>query len=146
MKKIYSNEYWELVRQNIMGDTKMTATMKKITTKGPMSLQGLSFNIPLFNAKTQMYRCDEVKDTTIGVSGNKNYTLYFSWIPTSYSVPEKLEININIPVNSSSILLTIDEINGKGHKYNLRKNAYLKTKISSLASIREIFKSEAEKM
>lgn len=120
--------------------------MKKINKLQPSILIGMEFLIPLFMAKTQMYRCDEVKDTTIGVSGNKNYTLYFSWIPTSYSVPKKIEININIPDNSSSILLTIDEINDKGHKYNLRKNAYLKDKISSLASIREIFKSEAEKM
>ena len=67
MKKVYTNEYWDLVRQHLMGDTKMTATMKKMTTKGPISLKGLNFLIPLFCANTQYYVCDEVKETTNGL-------------------------------------------------------------------------------
>lgn len=121
--------------------------MKKMTTKGPMSLKGLDFLIPLFCAKAQYYRCDEVKETTHGsYLDYKNYTLYFSWIPTSYSVPEKLEVEINIPNNSSNVLVILTEITKSGKKLPVTKDSVLKKKLNSLSSIREMLVSVASKM
>ena len=121
--------------------------MKKMTTKGPMSLKGLDFLIPLFCAKAQYYRCDEVKETTNGVGVDwKNYTLYFSWIPTSYSVPEKLEVEINIPNNSPNVLVILTEITKSGKKLPVTKDSVLKKKLNSLSSIREMLVSVASKM
>lgn len=147
MKKVYTDEYWELVRQRLMGDTKTTSTMKKMITKGPMSLKGLKFNIPLFCANGQYYLCDEVKETTSGTNvDHKNYTLYFSWIPTSYNVPEKVEVEIYIPNNSPNTLVQMFEITDTGKKLNLIKNSVMKSKLNSLSSIREIFQLTALKM
>ena len=33
MKKVYTDEYWELVRQHLMGDTNTNITMRKIRKK-----------------------------------------------------------------------------------------------------------------
>ena len=105
------------------------------------------FNIPLFCAHTQHYFCDEVKETTNGVNVDyKNYTLYFSWIPTSYNVPEKVEVQIYIPNNSPNVLVQMFEITDKGKKLNLTKDSIMKTKLNSLSSIREILVSVASKM
>lgn len=121
--------------------------MKKLTKKNPTYLKGLEFNIPLFSANGQYYRCDEVKETTNGVGVDwKNYTLYFSWIPTSYSVPEKLEVEINIPNNSSNVLVILTEITKSGKKLPVTKDSVLKKKLNSLSSIREMLVSVASKM
>ena len=48
MKKVYTDEYWELVRQHLMGDTNTNITMRKIRKKNPQYLVGIKFNIPLF--------------------------------------------------------------------------------------------------
>lgn len=121
--------------------------MRKLTKKNPTYLKGMKFLIPLFCAKQQYYLCDEVKETTSRVGVDyKNYTLYFSWIPTSYNVPEKVEVEIYIPNNSPNTLIQIFEINDSGRKLNLTKDSVMKTKLNSLSSIREIFELTASKM
>lgn len=121
--------------------------MKKLTKKNPTYLKGLEFNIPLFSANSQFYRCDEVKETTSGVNvDHKNYTLSFSWIPTSYNVPEKVEVEIYIPDNSPNVLVQMFEITDSGKKLNLTKDSFMKSKLNYLSSIREIFQSTALKM
>lgn len=121
--------------------------MKKLTKKNPKYLKGLEFNIPLFSAATQDYICDEVKETTNGVNvDHKNYTLYFSWIPTTYNVPEKVEVEFYIPNNSPNVLVQMFEITDTGKKLNLTKDSVMKSKLNSLNSLREVFQSTALKM
>ena len=121
--------------------------MKKLTKKNPTYLKGLKFNIPLFCANGQYYLCDEVKETTNGVGvAHKIYTLYFSWIPTTYNVPEKVEVEFYIPNNSPNVLVQMFEITDTGKKLNLTKDSFLKNKLNSLSSIREIFELTASKM
>jgi hypothetical protein len=69
--------------------------MKKIKQVGPIMLVNKVFTIPLFNAATQQYVCTEV--TELGSSTHsKTYGLYFKWLPTTYSVPEILRMDIEI--------------------------------------------------
>lgn len=121
--------------------------MKKLTKKNPTYLKGLKFNIPLFCANGQYYLCDEVKETTNGIGvAHKIYTLYFSWIPTTYNVPEKVEVEFYIPNNSPNVLVQMFEITDTGKKLNLTKDSVMKSKLNSLNSLREVFQSTALKM
>lgn len=147
MKKVYTDGYWELVRQHLMGDTKTTATMKQMTKKGPTFLVGIEFNIPLYNAMRQTYICNEVKETTHGsYLDHKEYIISFNWIPTSYSVPEKIEMLLFIPNHGDTSLLTISEITNKGNKFELVKKTWKKEKLNTLNSLKEIFVLTAEKL
>ncbi len=123
--------------------------MRKLTKYSPNVLVGMEFNIPLFNAKTQMYRCSEVKETTSGVNvDHKNYTLYFSWIPTSYNVPELIEVEIYIPDSSPNTLVQFFEIKDKqtGRRWNLTKHTWMKKDLNSLSGIRKILEQTPLKM
>jgi hypothetical protein len=121
--------------------------MKKLTKKNPKYLKGLEFNIPLFSAANQDYICDEVKETTNGVNvDHKNYTLYFSWIPSTYNVPEKIEVEIYIPNNSPNTLIQLFEITDKGKRLNLTKHTWMKKDLNSLSGIRKILEQTPLKM
>ncbi len=72
--------------------------MKKIFPKkerGPMMLMDRVFTIPLFQANTQQYVCTEVAELSSDAN-SKTYGLYFKWLPTTYSVPEILRMDIEI--------------------------------------------------
>jgi hypothetical protein len=121
--------------------------MKKLTKKNPTYLKGLEFNIPLFSANSQFYRCDEVKETTHGsYLDHKNYTLSFSWIPTSFSVPEKIEVEIYIPNSSPNTLIQMFEITDSGKKLNLTKHTWMKKDLNSLSGIRKILQETPLKL
>jgi hypothetical protein len=69
--------------------------IKPLKQRGPMMLMDRVFTIPLFHANTQQYVCTEV--TELGSSTHsKTYGLYFKWLPTSFSVPEILRLDIEI--------------------------------------------------
>ena len=72
--------------------------MKKIFPKkerGPMMLVDRVFTIPIFHANTQQYVCTEVAELDSSTH-SKTYGLYFKWLPTTYSVPEILRLDIEI--------------------------------------------------
>jgi|LakMenEpi03Aug12_release.lakeMendotaPanAssembly.Ray.scaffolds.fasta_scaffold1516928_1 hypothetical protein len=72
--------------------------MKKIFPKkerGPMMLMDRVFTIPLFQANTQQYVCTKVAELSSDAN-SKTYGLYFKWLPTTYSVPEILRMDIEI--------------------------------------------------
>jgi hypothetical protein len=96
MKKVYTDEYWELVRQHLMGDTNTNITMRKITNKSPNRLIDMEFNIPLFNADTQMYLCTNVDEVFTSGEG-KDYNISLSEVKQKYSVPERIDISLFIP-------------------------------------------------
>jgi hypothetical protein len=105
--------------------------MRKLTKYSPNVLVGMEFNIPLFNAKTQMYRCSEVKETTHG----------------SY-VPELIEVEIYIPDSSPNTLVQFFEIKDKqtGKRWNLTKHTWMKKDLNSLSGIRKILEQTPLKM
>jgi hypothetical protein len=69
--------------------------MKKIKQVGPIMLVNKVFTIPLFSAAHQQYVCTEVADLGVDTT-SKRYGIYFKWLPTTYSVPEILRMDIEI--------------------------------------------------
>lgn len=117
--------------------------MKNITTKGPKFLIGLEFNIPLFNAKGQMYKCinvDEIKNDSI----EKMYSLEFDEIAVAYSVPKTIKLELLIPNNTTRIGATLyDTENGK--RWKLSDRTFDVKDIQTIAGIKEILIELANK-
>jgi hypothetical protein len=64
--------------------------------KNPQFLKGIEFNIPLFNAETQMYVCTDVNEMAL-TPGGKDYLISLSEVKQSYSVPERITVSLFIP-------------------------------------------------
>lgn len=86
--------------------------MKKINTLSPKILIGMEFNIPLFQAKKQLYRCTDIADaSSISMnSDEKCYMMELEEIPMGYSVPDKLRINIIISKSTGVVGITLFEV------------------------------------
>ena len=69
--------------------------MKQIKQRGPMMLMDKVFTIPLFSAEHQQYVCTEVAELGLDTT-SKRYGIYFKWLPSTYSVPEELRMDIEI--------------------------------------------------
>jgi hypothetical protein len=69
--------------------------MKKIKQVGPIMLVNKVFTIPLFSAAHQQYVCTEVAELGT-TTHSKTYGIYFKWLPSTYSVPEVLRMDIEI--------------------------------------------------
>ena len=77
-------------------------SIKKMS-RDPIMLVDKVFEIPLFAATGQQYICTEVAD--LGVDArSKRYGVYLKWLPTSYSVPEVLRMDIEIFSSSNSLV------------------------------------------
>ena len=70
--------------------------MRKMTKKNPQFLKGIEFNIPLFNAEKQMYKCLSVEEIDSTPEG-KDYNISLSEVKQSYSVPERITVSLFIP-------------------------------------------------
>jgi hypothetical protein len=111
--------------------------MKQIKQRGPMMLMDKVFNIPLFSANTQEYICTEVAD--LGSDGlSKTYGLYFKWLPTSYSVPEVIRMDITLQTGSNHIEVQLFEKRNSGDYIPLYHRGYNKERISSVANIQNM--------
>jgi len=111
--------------------------MRQIKQRGPMMLIDKVFNIPLFSANTQEYICTEVVD--LGSDGlSKTYGLYFKWLPTSYSVPEVIRIDITVNTGSNHIGVQLFEKRNSGNYIPLFNRGYDKQRISSVANIQSM--------
>jgi len=64
--------------------------------RGPMMLMDKIFIIPLFSANTQRYVCTNVADLGSLTGTDKRYGVYFKWVPSTYSVPEILRMDIEL--------------------------------------------------
>ena len=69
--------------------------MKEIKQRGPMMLVDKVFTIPVFAAYKQQYVCTEVAELGVDAT-SKKYGIYFKWLPSTYSVPEILRMDIEI--------------------------------------------------
>jgi hypothetical protein len=121
--------------------------MRKMTKKNPQFLKGIEFNIPLFNAETQMYLCTNIE--WIKISEGKDYKISLSEVKQNYSVPEKIVIDLFIPhtdANGEPANVNIFEVRPMNRRVPLTKVMVTKSKLSSLAGLKEVFYNMAKSM
>ena len=121
--------------------------MRKITNKSPNRLIDMEFNIPLFNAATQMYVCTDVSEIASS-PGGKDYTISLSEVKQNYAVPERINIDMFIPTtdaNGEPAHVTMNEVRTKGDVV-LTKVMVTKSKLSSLVGLKEVFYNMAKTM
>jgi hypothetical protein len=147
MKKVYTDEYWELVRQHLMGDTNTNMNKwPKIKKKNPQFLKGIEFNIPLFNAETQRYLCTNVDEVSTSGEG-KDYNISLSEVKQKYSVPERIDISLFIPhtdANGETANANMAEVRPDNRNLSLAKAKTSKQNISSLGGIKQLFHKMAK--
>ena len=120
--------------------------MRKITDKSPNRLIDREFNIPLFNAETQMYKCIDVSEIASS-PGGKDYTISLSEVKQKYSVPERINIDLFIPTNDGELVsLHMVEVDPKRGDIKLTQTLTAKEHISSLVGLKEVFYNMAKKM
>ena len=120
--------------------------MKKLTKKGPQYLVNIEFNIPLFNAEKQMYKCIRVEEVTSGTT-SKTYMLSLSEVKQSYSVPERIDVALLIPTtdaNGELAHLHMVEVDPKRGNLALAKTTTQKQNISSLGGIKKLLYNMAK--
>jgi hypothetical protein len=120
--------------------------MRKMTKKSPNSLIDMEFNIPLFNAATQMYVCTDVSEIASS-PGGKDYTISLSEVKQNYSVPERITIDLFIPTtdaNGEPAHVHMIEPRPKGRDVVLTKVMVTKSKLSSLGGLKKVFYNMAK--
>ena len=122
--------------------------MRKMTKKSPNRLIDMEFNIPLFNAATQMYVCTDVSEIASS-PGGKDYTISLSEVKQNYSVPERITIDLFIPTtdaNGEPAHVHMIEPRPKGRDVVLTKVMVTKSKLSSLGGLKKVFYNMAKTM
>jgi hypothetical protein len=121
--------------------------MRKITNKSPNRLIDMEFNIPIFNADTQMYLCTDVSEIASS-PGGKDYTISFSEIKQKYAVPQRINIDMFIPIDGNGGLahVTMNEIRPKGNDIKLGQTLTPKENITTLEGLKKVFYEMAKKM
>ena len=115
--------------------------------RGPVMLIDREFNIPLFNAETQMYTCIDVSEIATS-PGGKDYNISLSEVKQNYSVPERVDINLFIPSDGNGGLahITINEIRPNGNDIKLAQTLTPKENITTLEGLKKVFYEMAKKM
>ena len=120
--------------------------MRKITNKSPNRLIDMEFNIPIFAADKQMYLCIDVSEIASS-PGGKDYNIMLSEVKgLNYSVPERIDISLFIPhtdANGEPAHVIMNEVRPKGDIV-LTKVMVTKSKLSSLAGLKEVFYNMAK--
>lgn len=122
--------------------------MRKITDKSPNRLIDREFNIPIFNADTQMYKCIDVSEIAWSPSG-KDYTISLSEIKQKYSVPERINIDLFIPTTDANGELAhvhMVEVDPKRGDLPLSNTMTPKANITTLEGLKKVFYEMAKKM
>ena len=117
----------------------------KIKKKNPQFLKGIEFNIPVFNAETQMYLCTNVE--WIKTLEGKDYNISLSEVKQNYSVPEKIIVSLFIPhtdANGEPANVNMFEVRPNNRNLPLTKVMVTKSKLSSLAGLKEVFYNMAK--
>lgn len=107
--------------------------------RGPVMLVDKVFTIPVFAALTQEYICTEV--APLGIDANsKKYGVYFKWLPSSYSVPEVIRIDITLTQQTNQIEVQLFEKKNSGNYIPLYHRSYDGDRISSVTKIQDMIK------
>ena len=107
--------------------------MKKINTLNPGILNGMEFNIPVFAANNQMYRCKTIEQHN--QNPWKEYHMFFKYVPMAYQVPDEIKIILRI---QNEISVELFEIRNDKDLYLIR-NVVNPNKISTLKKLKETF-------
>lgn len=116
--------------------------------RGPVMLIDREFNIPLFNAEKQMYLCTNVDEVSTTSEG-KAYKISLSEVKQSYSVPEKIVIDLFIPhtdANGEPANVNMSEVRPTSRNLPLTKVMVTKSKLSSLGGLKKVFYNMAKSM
>jgi hypothetical protein len=122
--------------------------MKKIRKKNPQFLKGIEFNIPIFNAETQMYVCTSVDEIAL-TPGGKDYLISLSEVKQNYSVPEKITVSLFIPhtdANGEPAHVDMLELRPNNRTLPLTKVMVTKSKLSSLGGLKKVLYNMAKTM
>ena len=121
--------------------------MRKIINKSPNRLVDMEFNIPLYNAETQMYLCIDVSEIATS-PGGKDYNISLSEVKQNYSVPERVDINLFIPSDGNGGLahVTINEIRTNGRDIKLAQTLTPKENITTLEGLKKVFYEMGKRM
>lgn len=107
--------------------------MKKINKLQPEIMVGMEFNIPMFAADNQMFRCLGINQLHQNIW--KEYEMVFRYIPMSYSVPENIKIIIRF---KGEIAIELYEI--KAHKDVFLMHSVVDTNhINTLKGLKQTF-------
>ena len=120
--------------------------MRKMTKKNPNSLIDMEFNIPIFAADKQMYLCIDVSEIASS-PGGKDYNIMLSEVKgLNYSVPERLDINLFIPIDGNGGLahVTMNEIRTNGRDIKLAQTLTPKENITTLEGLKKVFHKMAK--
>ena len=120
--------------------------MKKIKKKNPQFLKGIEFNIPLFAAEKQMYKCLSVEEIDSTPEG-KDYNISLSEVKQSYSVPERVDISLFIPhtdANGEPAHVNMLELRENNRTLPLTKVMVTKSKLSSLGGLKKVLYNMAK--
>ncbi len=154
MKKIFEGmtppQIWEYIKNLPIEEREkllFEEDMKKMTKKGPQYLVGIEFNIPLFAADKQMYRCIDVSEIATS-PGGKDYNIMLSEIKTlNYNVPERVDINLFVPVDGGGMVrMHMVEVHPERGDLPLSNTITLKENISSLGKLKGIFYNMGKKI
>jgi len=114
----------------------------------PVMLIDREFNIPVFNADTQMYLCTDVSEIESS-PGGKDYTISLSEVKQKYAVPERINIDLFIPTTDANGELAhvhMVEPTPKRGDIELASVMVNKSKLSSLAGLKEVLYNMAKTM
>ena len=156
MKKVFEGmtppQIWEYIKNLPIEEREkllFEEDMKKMTKKGPQHLVGIEFNIPLFAADKQMYRCIDVSEIATS-PGGKDYNIMLSEVKgLNYSVPERVDVNMFIPTtdaNGELAHITMNEVDPKRGDIKLAQTLTPKENITTLAGLKDVLYNMAKKM
>ena len=114
----------------------------------PVMLIDREFNIPVFNADTQMYKCIDVSEIASS-PGGKDYTISLSEVKQKYAVPQRINIDLFIPTTDANGELAhvhMVEPTPKRGDIELASVMVNKSKLSSLAGLKEVLYNMAKTM
>jgi hypothetical protein len=117
--------------------------------RGPVMLIDREFNIPLYNADKQMYVCINVSEIATS-PGGKDYNIMLSEVKgLSYSVPERVDVNMFIPTtdaNGELAHITMNDVDPKRGDIKLAQTLTPKENITTLAGLKEVLYNMAKTM
>lgn len=113
--------------------------MKRITTLQPNSLEGMVFNIPIYNASNQNYKCKNI----VGVVKyqSKGYEIIFEAIHSGqpYMIPNSLKLVIEFhSLNADIVDISLYEETQNGSYYNLCGIETDKKNINSIKGLKDV--------
>lgn len=112
--------------------------MKRITTLRPTSLEGMIFNIPIYNASNQDYKCENVAGV-VKYQSNAYEIIFEAIRGLGYQVPSCLKLVIQFHFHNTDVVdISLYEETQNGSYYNLCGIETDKKNINSIKGLKDI--------